>query len=211
MDGQNSLGKELTSRIVSLGKTKEESHLEELIMFLSSSNGNVRRLACSALGKIGSPKAEIPLLGLLDDPKPQVRQYAIKALGRLAGSSALPKLTETTTNPNEKNYNIQAAKDALKKISKRPSRREVVVTASEIRDFDYCNLKWQFKKKYRRLEPGKTEEKVYQKLLQRKQVLDRGERVHKQHAARPVLLGRWGWVILVVSLILLFLLFLGGF
>ncbi len=207
MNSRNLPGKELASRIVSLGETKEESHLEELITFLSSPNGNVRRLACSALGKIRSPKAETPLLGLLDDPKPQVRQYAIKALGGLAGSNALPKLTEITTNPNEKNYNIRAAKDALKKIS----RGAVVITASEIRDFDYCNLKWQFKRAHGQLGQREIEEKVYQKLLQRKQILDRGERIHKQHTARPTILNHWGWIVLVVSLILLFLLFSGGF
>lgn len=220
MDRQYLSGKELISHITSLGETKEESRLEELVAFLSSPNGNVRRLACSALGKIGSSKAEVPLLELLDDPKPQVRQYAIKALGGLAGSEALPKLTEIVNNPSEKGYNIQAAKIASMKISRRAGQQgkyksspemNVVITASEVRDFDYCNLKWQFKKTYGQLGQREVEERVYQKLLQRKQVLDKGERLHEQHAARPTVLKRWGWVILLISLIFLFLLFLGGF
>ncbi len=203
-------GKELAHYVVSLGKTKEESHLEELITYLSSPNGNVRRLACSALGKIKSPKAETHLLKLLDDPQPQVRQYAIKALGVLAGNKTLPKLADITNNSDERNYNIRAAKLASMKILRRAGRREVLVAASEISDFDYCNLKWQFKKKYRRFERGRIENEVFQKLLQRKQVLDRGERLHQQHTARPAVVSRWGWVILLISLIFLLLLLLGG-
>ncbi len=220
MNSQHLSGKELVSHIVSLGETRDESHLEELITFLSYPNGNVRRLACSALGKIRSSRAEIPLLGLLDDPKPQVRQYAIKALGHLAGSNAFSKLTEIANSPNEKDYNTRAAKLALRKISRRVGRwekhqsspeTEVVVTASEIRDFDYCNLKWQFKRKYKQIKQENIGEKVYQKLLQRRQILNRGERLHEQHAARPAVVNHWGWIILLISLILLCLLFLGGF
>lgn len=231
MEDQHLSGKKLVSYIVSLGETKKESNLEELITFLSSSNGNVRRIACSALGKIRSPEAEIPLLELLDDSKPQVRQYAIKALGGLAGSEVLPNLTEMINNPNEKDYNIQAAKLASMKISRRAGRQEkyrgppemnVVITASEIRDFDYCNLKWQFKRTYGKLGQREIEkriagsaepktEQVYQELLQRKQVLDKGERLHEQHTVHPVVFNRWGWIILLISLIFLFLLFSGGF
>lgn len=221
MGNPNLLGKELANHIVFLGKTGEECHLEELIPFLSSPNGNVRRLACSALGKIGSPKAETPLLHLLNDPKPQVRQYTIKALGGLGGSNSIVKLTDVVNNPNEKGYNIRAAKFAFRKVSKRVNQQEkhksspeteVVVTASEIRDFDYCNLKWQFKKESAQLGVEKIEKRIgAQELLRRKSILDRGERIHKQYAARPTVLNRWGWIILVVSLIFLFLLFLGGF
>lgn len=63
---------------------------EVLVKFLCSEFPDVRRLSASALGKLAPLRPPYPailpaLLSLAeDDPKPQVRQYAVKAIGRYA-------------------------------------------------------------------------------------------------------------------------------
>jgi ATP-dependent DNA helicase DinG len=76
------------SRVVMLGESNDPSMISEIIEFTRSSNGNERRLAASALGKLARFKPQIykaveALEGLLEDEKPQVRQYALKALTRI--------------------------------------------------------------------------------------------------------------------------------
>ncbi|RLB29626.1 MAG: hypothetical protein DRG66_01560, partial [Deltaproteobacteria bacterium] len=75
-------------RVVALGKSNDPTMIPEIIEFTRSSNGNKRRLAASALGKLSRFKPEIykaieSLERLLEDEKPQVRQYALKALRRI--------------------------------------------------------------------------------------------------------------------------------
>ena len=74
--------------VVALGKSNDPTMIPEIIGFTRSSNGNERRLAASALGKLARFKPEIyaavdALEGLLEDEKPQVRQYALKALDKI--------------------------------------------------------------------------------------------------------------------------------
>jgi len=70
----------LIQHIVELGETKSQAGIPELIIALENPNGNARRLAASALGKIRAHQAVEPLLRLLgNETKPQVRQYAVKA------------------------------------------------------------------------------------------------------------------------------------
>ncbi|GAH77757.1 unnamed protein product, partial [marine sediment metagenome] len=76
------------SRVVALGNSNDPSVIPEVIDFTRSRNGNERRFAASALGKLARFKPEIykavgALEGLLGDEKPQVRQYALKALVRI--------------------------------------------------------------------------------------------------------------------------------
>jgi len=86
---------------------------------LNHNNGNARRLACSALGKIGDPSAEKALLNCLDDDKPQVRQYAIKALSKLGSGEAMPFLKKICDDVDEKDYNRKSALAAMKIIKRR--------------------------------------------------------------------------------------------
>ena len=80
-------------QIVAIGNSKEETRIEDLINALNSKNGNYRRLAASALGKIGNSTATQPLINLiLIEGKPQVRQYAIKALGKVSNGNGLSLL-----------------------------------------------------------------------------------------------------------------------
>jgi len=110
-------------RVVALGKSNDPTVISEIIGFTRSSNGNERRLAASALGKLARFKPEIytavdALERLLEDEKPQVRQYALKALGRI-GIVNKEKIERIIKEPDEKNYNISIAKRLLKKAEEK--------------------------------------------------------------------------------------------
>jgi ATP-dependent DNA helicase RecQ len=83
------------------GELCGEHALVFLVRCAKSDEGNVRRLAASALGKVAATarltgiahaeamvQAQAALVALLHDPAPQVAQYAEKALARFAGPSA---------------------------------------------------------------------------------------------------------------------------
>ena len=53
------------------------------------------------------------------DPHPQVRQYAIKALGKVGDIKAVSYIERILTNPEEKEYNHKAASIAIRNIRKR--------------------------------------------------------------------------------------------
>ena len=87
-------------------------------MFTTSRNGNERRLAASALGKLARFKPEVykaveALEGLLGDEKPQVRQYALKALARI-GKVNKQRLEPIIENPEEKDYNVSLARRLMR-------------------------------------------------------------------------------------------------
>jgi adenine/guanine phosphoribosyltransferase-like PRPP-binding protein len=93
----------------------------ELIAALEDPNGNVRRLAASALGKIGDARAVTPLLTLLaQEQKPQVRQYAVKALGKIKDPRARPMLQRIAAGENERDYTRTAARNALRRLGPVP-------------------------------------------------------------------------------------------
>jgi len=105
--------------IVALGESKSSSAVPELIAALKSEDGNARRLAASALGKIGDSQAVQPLIDLLvTEIKPQVRQYAVKALGSIGDPRAIDLLTKISENENEMYYTRDSAKAALKRLNR---------------------------------------------------------------------------------------------
>lgn len=108
--------KDLASYVVLVGEKGNERNIATLLEFLSHEDGNIRRLTCSALGKLSSSIAERPLIGTLFDPGPQVRQYAIKALGEVGTKYSLPILQKIAISQKEKDYNIASAKKAIIKI-----------------------------------------------------------------------------------------------
>jgi len=117
-------------RVVALGESGSPEAVPELVEALRHSDGNVRRLAASALGKIGDPQAVEPLLALLAaETKPQVRQYAIKALGRLRDLRATTMLEQIASNSAEEDYNLKAAQAALTYISKAISPQPSIAPA----------------------------------------------------------------------------------
>jgi len=105
--------------VVALGNSNHPSVIPEVIDFTRSRNGNERRLAASALGKLARFKPEIykaveALEGLLGDEKPQVRQYALKALARV-GKVTKERLEPIIENPEEKGYNVSLARRIMTK------------------------------------------------------------------------------------------------
>jgi len=105
--------------VVALGKSNDPGMIPEIIEFTMSPNGNERRLAASALGKLARFKPQIykavkALEGLLEDEKPQVRQYALKALTRI-GIVNKEIIEPIINNPAEKDRNISITKRLLKK------------------------------------------------------------------------------------------------
>lgn len=108
---------EHAKQIWELGVRKSSEALTLLLDALADFDGNVRRLAASALGKNKDPGAVEPLLELLKrEEKPQVRQYAIKALGRIGDPRARTILEEIAQDFSEKEYNRKAARLALQKL-----------------------------------------------------------------------------------------------
>jgi ATP-dependent DNA helicase RecQ len=102
--------------IVALGESKSSSALPDLIKALKSNDGNARRLAASALGKIKNTQAVQPLMDLLaTESKPQVRQYAVKALGSIRDSRAISLLERISKDENEQYYTQDSAKIALQR------------------------------------------------------------------------------------------------
>jgi ATP-dependent DNA helicase RecQ len=107
------------ARVVALGNSRSDNALPELILALTSNEPNVRRLAASALGKVGNPCAVSALLELLEhEDRPQVRQYALKALGTFKDGRARPVLEKIAQDENEVSYNRGAARNALMEYSK---------------------------------------------------------------------------------------------
>ena len=108
---------DMASQMVAYGESGDVNRVLEIIAGLSDPDGNVRRLAASALGKLGSPDGVEPLLTLLaHETGPQVRQYAIIALGRIGDIRARPLLTRIAEDPAEREYNCTAAQKALQSL-----------------------------------------------------------------------------------------------
>lgn len=109
--------KNLPAHIHSLGVVGSVDDLPEIIMALKDPNGNVRGLAASALGKMKSCEAVEPLIALLEvETKLQVRQYSIKALGKIGDERARNKLEQIVKDLSEKEYNRKSARTALRKL-----------------------------------------------------------------------------------------------
>ena len=96
-----------------LGEIKSTYSIEYIKAFLKCSDGNIRRICCSALGKIGDLKAEDILIKCTYDTHPQVRQYALKALCNIKSQKAFKRYEEVIKDENEKDYVKRAAQFAM--------------------------------------------------------------------------------------------------
>jgi len=116
------LEKQFREQAMELGNSGDPSALPELSELLRSPAANVRRLAASAIGKLAgladAKKAVSALVPMLRDAKPQVRQYAVKALKAYGTASqcALHDLRDMAISPVEKEYNNRDAKLAVETI-----------------------------------------------------------------------------------------------
>lgn len=123
--GSKQSASDRTRRVFQLGEVGSPSAVPELIVALKDPNGNVRRLAASALRKIGDARAVTPLLVLLaQEQKPQVRQYAVKALGKIGDPRAQPMLQKIAASENERYYTRNAARTALRKLKPVPRKTQ---------------------------------------------------------------------------------------
>jgi predicted Holliday junction resolvase-like endonuclease len=103
------------------GDTGQLKLIPKLIPYADHANGNVRRIAASALGKIASRYPEdleiervIPVLEKLShDQQPQVRHYAVKALGIIQTDETKELLQQAVNDPVA--YVARSAKEALSK------------------------------------------------------------------------------------------------
>ena len=132
---ETSHGPDRAAQVHAMGESGALENVPDLIAALGDSNGNVRRLAASALGKLESLDAVEPLLKLLENEAgPQVRQYTIKALGRIGDERARAALERIASNPNEMDYNHVAAKSALQILgrSRRAARSNNQMTSQPI-------------------------------------------------------------------------------
>jgi len=107
-------------RAVALGEAGDVCALPELLRLSRHTRPTVRRAVASALGKLSECEGireSVPrLCDLVGDPHPQVRQYAMAALGRIGDESALPILRDAANRPGERDYNLRAALRATDKI-----------------------------------------------------------------------------------------------
>ncbi|MEK7276586.1 MAG: RecQ family ATP-dependent DNA helicase, partial [Chloroflexota bacterium] len=113
-ESQNTVGQDRAAQVHAQGESGSPEHIPELIAALNDPDGNVRRLAASALGKLRAVDAVQPLLTLLqNEPGPQVRQYAIKALGKIGNDRASASLERIANDATEMEYNRLSARSAL--------------------------------------------------------------------------------------------------
>lgn len=102
-----------------LGELKSKKAIQQIVTFLKCTDGNIKRICCSSLGKIGDISAENALISALSDKRPQVRQYAAKSLGKLKSKRALTYLYKLMEEDSDKNYIVNAAKEAIDMIEGR--------------------------------------------------------------------------------------------
>ncbi len=107
----------LANRVVAMGESGDLKHVPELVAALSDPDGNIRRMAASALGKLRASESVDSLLQLLEhETGPQVRQYSIVALGKIGDPRAVHALEKISNDAAEKGYNRVAAREALTRI-----------------------------------------------------------------------------------------------
>ncbi len=87
--------KEVEDRMIliwTIGELRDKRLLPFLKMELKTNSFNKKRLACSALGKIGEETTRPWLEYMIRDGNPQVRQYAIKALAGMGNMETVDLL-----------------------------------------------------------------------------------------------------------------------
>ena len=95
-----------------IGELKEKSCLNILIKASVHKYINVRRMAVSAMGKMGDIRAEAALIRALGDENPQVITYAIKSLSKIKSEKAITKI-KNIYDSTDKKYIIDAAQSFL--------------------------------------------------------------------------------------------------
>ncbi len=98
-----------------MGELRSKSCVDILIKATVNNHVNIRRMAISALGKIGDSRAERSLIRALDDSNPQVVSYAVKSLQKIRTGEADDKI-RALFNSTDKEYIKKACEDYIKQI-----------------------------------------------------------------------------------------------
>ena len=99
-----------------LGRFQSVESVENLVEFLERDPAtSVRVRAARALGRIGSPRAVLPLVACVGSGPAALRAEAISTLGRMGSPAAVPSLRITLLGPSP--LLSQAAADALSSIA----------------------------------------------------------------------------------------------
>ena len=101
-----------------VGEFRDDRFLNILYPLTQKGHSNLRRIAYSAIGKIGSStSASVIEMGLMDD-NPQIRQYCAKFLGDIGNRNSIKVLENVIKNKTdfEKAYVIRACVLSLDKL-----------------------------------------------------------------------------------------------
>ena len=101
-----------------VGEFRDDRFLNILYPLTQKGHSNLRRIAYSAIGKIGSStSASVIEMGLMDD-NPQIRQYCAKFLGDIGNRNSIKVLENVIKNKTdfEKKYVIRACVLSLDKL-----------------------------------------------------------------------------------------------
>ncbi|MCM8710892.1 HEAT repeat domain-containing protein [Clostridium sp. SYSU_GA19001] len=111
------LSKSKENAIWILGELGSSSNIDILIKAMVHNHVNIRRMAVSAMGKIGDKTLDTVLIRALEDENPQVVLYAIKSLIKIKSEKAYSKIKNILDTTN-KDYLKKAAQDFLDSINK---------------------------------------------------------------------------------------------
>lgn len=101
-----------------VGEFRDDRFLNILYPLTQKGHSNLRRIAYSAIGKIGSStSASVIEMGLMDD-NPQIRQYCAKFLGDIGNRNSIKVLENVIKNKTdfEKEYVIRTCVLSLDKL-----------------------------------------------------------------------------------------------
>lgn len=98
---------------------------DRLKYFCSHPHGNIRRMTFSAMGKMGLEEFLPYLINGLKDKKPQVRQYAIIAFGKVSNEDNIARLYNIINDKDEKEYIKRAARQSVDLILNNSNMGEI--------------------------------------------------------------------------------------
>lgn len=110
--------KEKEAAVWIIGELKADSCLNILDRASVHKFVNIRRMAVSAMGKIGNMCSEAALIRALDDSNPQVVTYAIKALINIKSFNAKSKIEEILNSSDSKEYVKEKARNYIELSNK---------------------------------------------------------------------------------------------
>jgi len=96
-----------------MGELRSNVTVDILIKATVNNHVNIRRMAISALGKIGDSRAERALIRALEDKNPQVISYAVKSLQKISSGEANDKIRDLF-NSTDKEYIKKACESYIK-------------------------------------------------------------------------------------------------